>query len=157
MLWYPLIISRVALNENENSTRSIGTCWPQLWSSPLGTGRSLAKKLLNLGISASCSYVVSRFRSIPHLSSSVGNHVISSSRRLLPYHPWLWENQFGSDDILSAWTVHRRAKLTPAMQKVPKIDTLDALGDAIFYNLDNNLDKVNNCLARYSPCATTTN
>ena len=44
MLWYPLIISRVALNENENSTRSIGTCWPQLWSSPLGTGRSLASK-----------------------------------------------------------------------------------------------------------------
>ena len=47
--------------------------------------------------------------------------------------------------------MHRRAKLTPAMQKVPKIDTLDALGDAIFYNRDNNLDKVNRCLARYRP------
>ena len=43
------------------------------------------------------------------------------------------------------------------MQKVPKIDTLDALGDAIFYNLDNNLDKVKRCLARYSLRATTTN
>ena len=42
------------------------------------------------------------------------------------------------------------------MQKVPKIDTLDALGDAIFYNLDNNLDKVKRCLARYSLRAITT-